>query len=123
MEDIYSFTLDSETFDRVLSGKKTVQIVLNDSKHKVYEVGNELEFIRKVENAEDDKDPKTVKANIENLLYFANLNDLFDTLGKEKCGYKPSSTTEKASDTFLSHEKYELIEKNGLIAVVFKINK
>ena len=123
MEDIYSFYLENDEFERLLAGKKTIQIVLNDAKHKVYQQGNVINFIRKTgdEPLEENVVVK-VQATIENILYFSSLNDLFDTLGKEKCGYRPSSTTEKASDKFLSQEKYEAIEKNGLAAIIFKLN-
>ncbi len=124
MEDIYTFTLDSDTFERVLSGKKTVQILIHDAKHRVYEVGNQITFNREVkEDMADESNSDIVmtqKAVIENLLYFANFNEAIETIGKEKCGFKPNAPLEKSSDQFLSQEKYEAIEKNGLVALVFK---
>lgn len=124
MDDIYTFSLDSESFDKVLLGKKTVQIVINEPKRRVYEIGNQITFNREVkEDVAVEANSDTVmsqKAVIENLLYFANINEAIETLGKEKCGFKPSSTLEKSSDTFLSKEKYEAIEKNGLVALIFK---
>lgn len=124
MEDIYTFTLESDEFDRLLAGKKTAHIVLNDAKH-VYQQGNVITFVRKLQSdaPAGENMVTTVQATIVNLLYFSTLNDLFDTLGKEACGYRPRSTTEKASDQFLSQEKYEAIEKNGLVALIFTLNQ
>ena len=65
--------------------------------------------------------PYCVKVVIENLLYFADVKEAVETLGKEQCGFKPSATFEKASDLFLSNENFETIEKFGIVAIVFKL--
>lgn len=125
MEDIYKFVVDSETFDKILNGKKTVQIAINTPKRKSYAVGNKLTFVREEssENKEESEVDKqnSVEAVIENLLYFADIREAVETLGKEKCGFKPSQSFEKASDIFLSKETFESVQKNGLVAIVFKL--
>jgi len=124
MEDIYKFELESEVFEKVIAGKKTVQLVVNDSKHKVFAVGNQITFVRKV-NEETEGEIADVQltqiAVIENLLYFTDVKEAVGTLGKEACGFKPSATFEKASDIFLSNESFENIEKFGIMAVIFKL--
>ena len=67
------------------------------------------------------KENEAQKAEIENLLYFSDVTEAVGTLGKEKCGFKPSATIEKASDIFLSNENFEPIEKYGIMAVLFKL--
>ena len=123
MEDIYKFVVDDETFEKILSGKKTVQIVINTPKRKSYATGNKLTFVSEV-NQENgaEAQPKSVEVIIDNLLYFADIREAVETLGKEKCGFKPSQSFEKASDIFLSKETYESVQKNGLVAIVFKLN-
>ena len=123
MEDIYKFTLDNETFERVLSGKKTVQLVVNDSKHKDYAVGNLITFVREPAEGLDENAVMTVNATIENLMYFADIKEAVELLGKESCGFKHSATIEKASDIFLSTESFEATQKNGLVALMFKISQ
>lgn len=123
MEDIYKFTLDNETFERVLSGKKTVQLVVNDSKHKDYAVGNLITFVREPAEGLDENSVMTVNATIENLMYFADIKEAVELLGKESCGFKHSATIEKASDIFLSTESFEATQKNGLVALMFKISQ
>ena len=96
--------------------------VINDNKHKVFAVGNQLTFIKKAQEGEEAQDDVSTKvAVIENLLYFNDVNEAVGTLGKEACGFRPSATFEKASDIFLSNENYETIEKFGIMAVVFKL--
>ncbi len=122
MEDIYKFVVESDVFEKVIAGKKTIQLVINDKKHKDYAVGNQLTFVKKLEETADVNDEKeTQKVEIENLLYFTDVKEAVETLGKEKCGFKPSATVEKASDIFLSNENFEVIEKYGIMAVVFKL--
>ena len=40
--------------------------------------------------------------------------------GKERCGFKPGASFDKASDTFLAGESVENMEKYGLVALLFK---
>ena len=123
MKDIYTFEVDSDTFERVLAGKKTIQLVVNDNKHKVYDVGNQLTFVRVLAEGAEQAEGMVMeqKVEIENLLYFTDVKEAVETLGKEKCGFKPSATFEKASDIFLSNENFETIEKYGILAAVFKL--
>ena len=121
MEDIYKFELEGEDFEKVASGKKTAHLIINDNKHKNYAVGNLITFVKKQDDDSAEKVEIVVK--IENLLYFGNILEAVETLGKETCGFKPSATFEKTSDIFLSSESYEDIEKFGIVAIIFKINE
>ena len=120
-EDIYRFELESDEFEKMLVGKKTIHLVINDNKHKVFAVGNQLTFVKKAQEGEENQEVVSKTAVIENLLYFNDVNEAVGTLGKEACGFRPSATFEKASDIFLSNENYETIEKFGIMAVVFKL--
>ena len=132
MVDIYSFEIHSLEFDRLLAGKKTAQLVVNDSKHKDYAVGNQITFKRNMETISED-DQKLLKKNklivevnatVINLLYFNEFVEAVNTLGKESCGFKSSVTIEKTSDLFLaSGYSYEDVEKYGIVALVFEIEQ
>jgi ASC-1-like (ASCH) protein len=129
MIDIYTFEIHSLEFDRILAGKKNVQLVINDSKHKDYAVGNQITFKRNMETISEE-DQKLldknklileINATITNLLYFNDFIEAINTLGKESCGFKSSVTIEKSSDLFLaSGTSYEDVEKNGIVALVFE---
>ena len=130
MVDIYSFEIHSLEFDRLLAGKKTAQLVINDSKHKDYAVGNKITFKRKMDTiSEEDqkllnkgKLVEEIDATVTNLLYFNEFVEAVNTLGKESCGFKPSVTIEKTSDLFLAAgSSYEDVEKYGIVALVFEI--
>ena len=116
MEDVFTIDVSEEAFEKILNGTKTIQLDINDRKRKNFAVGNIISFRYKTE-----EEAKEQKAVIENLLYFNNITEAVETLGKEKCGFKPSATFEKASDAFLSGESYEDIEKFGIVAIIFKL--
>ena len=116
MEDIFTFQLDAEAYEKALSGKKNVQLEINNKNKKNFAVGNKITFVCKTEEKQ-----RQVNATIENLLYFNTIMEAVETLGKESCGFKPNSTFDKASDAFLSGESYESIEKFGIVAIIFKI--
>ena len=115
MIDIYTIQLTEDAFEKVLAGKKTVHLEINDKHHKVLAVGNQLTFVY-----ETEEEKKTQKVLVENLLYFGDVIEAIETMGKEACGFKPCFTFEKASDIFMNGEEYENIEKNGIVAIVFK---
>lgn len=119
MEDIYTFTVDEEVFAKVVEGKKTIHLRINSPKNKVYAVGNKITFVKQLAEGETEK--QVQNAEIENLLYFGNITEAVETLGKEKCGFKPSATFDKASDIFLAEESVESMEKYGLVALVYKL--
>lgn len=128
MEDIYKFVIEKDMFEKIVSGKKTIHLVVNNAKRKDYAVGNEITFCLNLDNLSDEereefKDDVTksqIHAKIENLLYFDNIKDAIESLGREACGFKPNAPVEKASDAFLANESFEDIEKNGIVAISFK---
>ena len=129
MVDIYTFELHSLEFDRIISGKKTVQLLLNEPKLKDYSVGNQITFKRNIETLTDEQSEVyakgelvvEIKATVSNLLYFNDFVEAVNTLGKENCGFKASATIEKTSDLFLAEGSYENVEKYGIVAVIFEI--
>ena len=118
MEDIYTFIVDEEVFGKVVDGKKNVHLRINSPKHKVYAIGNRITFVKAMQEGETEK--QVQNAEIENLLYFGNILEAVETLGKERCGFKPGASFDKASDTFLAGESVENMEKYGLVALLFK---
>lgn len=128
MVDIYTFEIHSLEFERILSGKKTAQLLVNDSKHKDYAVGNKITFKRSLEELTEDEQKlfnkgklvTEIDATIMNLLYFNDFIEAVNTLGKESCGFKSSATIEKTSDLFLAEDSYEAVEKYGIVALVFE---
>lgn len=122
MIDNYKIEIDFKVFERVMQGKCTFIALVNDKTRQIYKVGNiiELETVIAVEN--NKKKTECVSAKILNLLYFENVKDLVDMVGKEKIGYPKSANVDKIEDGFVATYSNEGIEKFGLVAVEFKLN-
>ena len=114
MEDIYEVNVDESLFEKILNGRCKYYIFLNDRDRLQYKVGNFLTF--KCFNNE-------LKATIVNMLYFTNIKELLDMVGKEKCGYTLSQSQDKIEDMYYVNYKAHDIEKFGLVAIEFKIEK
>lgn len=131
MVDIYTFEIHSLEFDRIISGKKTAQLLLNEPKFKDYAVGNQITFKRNMETLTDEQKDELekgkliveLKATVSNLLYFNDFVEAVNTLGKESCGFKASATIEKTSDMSLAQGSFENVEKYGIVAVIFELEK
>ena len=118
MEDIYSFEVSDYEFEKMMAGVKVAHLFVNLPKYKTFAIGNEITFVMKTENEQ-----KEIETIIENILYFSDITEAIESVGKEKCGFRPSQTFDKASDLFLSNESYEQIEKYGVGVILFKIQK
>ncbi|MBQ8452074.1 MAG: hypothetical protein IJ538_04810 [Clostridia bacterium] len=129
MEDIYEFTLENDEFEKLLNGTKTVHLAINDPKRRVYNAGTQIKFVRDSSDLteeqkvliEENKLKMLQSAEIENLYYFDDVKEAVEILGKEACGFKQSATFDKVSDLFLAGESAESMEKNGIVAISFKL--
>lgn len=116
MEDIYSFLLGEDEFEKVIEGKKQAHLFININKYKTLAEGNQITFV-----CGDGEEKKTLEVVIDSILHFPTVVEAIESLGKEKCGFKNSQTFDKASDIFLSNESYEPVEKFGIGAILFNL--
>lgn len=73
--------LQASPFGMIESGKKTIELRLNDEKRQKLKIGDEIEFI-----CTDDAD-KTVGVRVTNIYHFDNFAQLYKSLPLLKCGY------------------------------------
>ena len=73
--------LKASPFGMIKSGKKTIELRLNDEKRQKLKIGDEIEFI-----CTDDAD-KTVGVRVTNIYHFDNFAQLYKSLPLLKCGY------------------------------------
>ena len=114
MEDIYEVLVCDKLFERIILGKCLYYIFLNDKNRLQYKNGNILTF-----KCGEDKQ----KVTIVDMLYFSSIKELLDMVGKDKCGYTASQNLDKIEDIYYTHYKAQDIEKYGLVAVKFELNK
>lgn len=116
MEDIYKFAISEEEFEKILTEKKQAHIFINSNKYKSFAEGNLITFV-----SGEDEDKRVVEVVIDSIFHFPTVTEAIESIGKEKCGFKNSQTFDKASDIFLSNESYELVEKYGVGAILFRL--
>ena len=109
MEDIYVINIDSQIYEKITSGKCCYMALVNDKARQSYSVGNKLSFVC---------GENTINVTVSDLLYFENVSDLINMIGKEKCGYPASASVSKIEDSIYTDK----IEKYGLVAVKFNID-
>ncbi|MBQ8474220.1 MAG: ASCH domain-containing protein [Clostridia bacterium] len=100
-------SLQREPFEKIASGKKTIELRLYDEKRKAVAVGDVIVF-----SMMDDNSAK-LEAKVTALHIFGSFKELYETLPLSKCGY---SETENASYTDM--EAYYPKEKQTQYGVV-----
>lgn len=113
VEDIYTFKITDEELDKIIAGKKDIHLCIAYPKRKTFAIGNQVTFVT------DGAEPRTLKAKIEQLMYFSDYKEALDTLKKERCGLSHNFNSDRALDGFLSKESYEALEKYGIMALIF----
>ena len=112
MKDIYEIEVNEKLFSKIKQKKCSHYIFVNDRVRLQYKIGNYLTFVFGEER---------LKVSIVNMLYFTNIKELLDMVGKEKFGYTPSVSQDKIEDSYYANYKASDIEKFGLVSVEFKL--
>ena len=105
--------LDSDIFDLVNNGTKTIEGRVNDEKRRKLSIGDRLIFV----NREDDNN--IIESIVEDLIYFDNFEEMVEEFDI-KCLYNESYTKNDYLDLIKRFYKDEEIKKNGVVAIIFK---
>lgn len=105
--------LDSDIFDLVNNGTKTIEGRVNDEKRRKLSIGDRLIFV----NREDDNN--IIESIVEDLIYFDNFEEMVEKFDI-KYLYKESYTKNDYLDLIKRFYKDEEIKKNGVVAIIFK---
>lgn len=96
--------LDSDIFDLVNNGTKTIEGRVNDEKRRKLSIGDRLIFV----NREDDNN--IIESIVEDLIYFDNFEEMVEKFDI-KCLYKESYTKNDYLDLIKRFYKDEEIKK------------
>lgn len=107
--------LNTEPFNMIKSGKKTIELRLNDEKRKNIGIGDIIEFTdcRSLD--------RKILTEVINIYRFDSFNELYKNLPLDKCGYLKEDI-DTASP--LDMEKYYSVEeqsKYGVLGIELKI--
>ena len=107
--------LNSEPFELIKNGKKTIELRLYDEKRKAVSVGDEIEFIHFADSR------RTITAEVVALHVFSDFSMLYKALPLLKCGYTKeniSSASHKDMDKYYPREEQE---RFGVIGIEIKL--
>lgn len=103
--------LNPEPFEMIRSGKKTIELRLNDEKRKALSVGDTIVFT----NTEDSG--MQISATVTALHKFRNFAELYDNLPLLKCGYTEKDIDIAKPEDMNVYYSKELEEKYGVLGI------
>jgi len=108
--------LQPEIYDSFINGTKRIEIRLLDEKRKGLKVGDKIKIMKRPDYTE------TFIAEIEDLLFFDNFNDLFNNIDNSILFDKPY-TKELLLDELNKFYPQEEQEMLGVVGIKLKICK
>lgn len=108
----HTLHLDPSPFNKILSGRKTVESRLNDEKRRGFAAGDQLVFINRENNAE-------ILAAITALHHFLTFKELFTNLPTEKFANESPEALLQEINQFYSTEDEQ---RGGVVGIEFKIH-
>ena len=111
---IHIMNLNSEPFEMICSGQKTIELRLNDEKRRLIKVGDRIEFTQ-------TKTGEILIAEVIALHEFDSFAELYRELPLLKCGYTAADiTTAKPEDMDLYYTP-EQQSKYGVLGIEIKV--
>lgn len=105
----YFMKLNPKPFNMIKSGKKTIELRLNDDKRRNIKAGDIIEFRNTI-----NRDNK-IETKVINIYKFNTFDELYKKLPLEKCGYfEEEISTARSSDM----EKYYSVEEQNKYGVL-----
>lgn len=105
--------LDEDIFEVVRDKKKTVEVRVNDEKRRKLKIGDTITFLKRPDDIEK------IDANIENLKYYKDFNELVKDYSIEEL-YINGYTKEEFVNLLKRFYSDEEINKYGVVAIRFK---
>ena len=99
-------------FEKIKSGKKTVEMRLNDEKRSLLKIGDEIIFTNIDTN-------EVIKCIVINLYKYKDFSELYAHHNKESIGY--NADEEAIPDDMLSYYNKDDILKYGALAIEIKL--
>lgn len=101
----HKMDLNPSPFSKIESGKKTIELRLNDEKRQLIHIGDEIEFI----NTEAIE--KRLLTKVLSIHRYPSFEELYKSLPLLKCGYTEKNiSTAKASDMDVYYSRDEQIQ-------------
>lgn len=114
---LHYMKLTEEPFYKMKSGRKTVELRLNDEKRQKVKTGDFIEFTL------IGNDTEKITVRVTALHYFESFQDLFAVIPKEKMGYAENEPFEASRmEKFYSKEEQEKYGAVGIEVCITRIS-
>ena len=111
---LHHMTLNTRPFEMISSGRKTIELRLNDEKRQAIVIGDEIEFT-------NNSDGRKLIVKVKNIYKFPNFEELYKDLPLEKCGYSKDELSQaKAADMEIYYSK-EKQEQYGVLGIEIEL--
>lgn len=102
-------------FQRIQSGKKTIELRLNDEKRKKIQIGDRIRFFN------TDNPSETLVAEAVNLFVFDSFETLYRKLPLLECGYTEQNIKTASPKDMEEYYTKELQEQYGVVGIQIKL--
>lgn len=112
---LHHMKLQPDPFDKIVSGKKTIELRLSDDKRKLVNPGDQIIF------SNIDNPFRTIKVDVESLIKAPSFEKLFDYIPLVECGFE---SQDKHIANISMEKYYTLIEQQsyGVVGIKFSVD-
>jgi ASC-1-like (ASCH) protein len=103
-----SMKLKAEPFEAIKTGRKDIELRLNDEKRQQLKLGDTITFSKLPENSE------TVQAKVTGLLHYPTFADLAKDFAPERMGGSEKASIIEGMTKYYSKEKQEIYNVLGI---------
>ena len=111
----HNMRLCPEPFEQICSGKKTIELRLNDEKRRAINIGDTIIFTNTQNNS------KQIFAVVTALHKFKNFRELYNSLPLLRCGYTEEDIDSAKPEDMNVYYSGELEEKYGVLGIEISV--
>ncbi len=112
---IYRMTLNADPFEKMKSGKKTVELRLFDIKRRKIDIGDVIVFTNKNNSSLE------IAASVNALHRYATFAELFRSISLEKCGFDSEDTIKEAVTEMSKYYSEETVKLYGVVGIELEL--
>ena len=107
--------LNKDPFEKIRSGKKTIELRLYDEKRQKVSIGDMIVFDNLSEPG------VTISAGVIGIYRFDRFDDLYKSLPLQKCGYSDDEVKTASPDDMLRYYSAEEQRKYGVVGIEIEL--
>lgn len=114
--EIHVMKLNPSPFEKIVSGRKTIELRLYDDKRRKIDIGDRIIF-KNLDNQE-----KEIAVKVTSLHRYLTFEDLFRSIPLEKCGNDAKETPEDAAAGMKKYYSDDQIKRYGVLGIEIELD-